>query len=222
MRLPCVVPEMMKLTGGMFRMGDNPQHEVTLTPFSVGKYPVTFEEYDAFCEVTDRQKPEDEDWGRGRRPVINVSWYDAVAYCQWLSEQTGQEYRLLTEAQWEYACCSGSEARYCFGGDASQLSDYAWYRANSDGQTHPVGQKQGNRWGLYDMHGNVWEWVEDWYGEYLAEPQTNPRGPESGSYRVFRGGCWYDHAEGCRSSIRVDDDPGENDHDLGFRLARAV
>jgi formylglycine-generating enzyme required for sulfatase activity len=220
-------PEMVFLPDGTFTMGDEkgrdnekPVHQVTLSHFSVGKYPVTFEEYDQFCNDTSRERPSDEGWGRGRRPVINVSWYEAVEYCRWLKKQTGQDYRLLTEAQWEFACRAGSEAAYCFGGDEQQLGEYAWYWGNSERKTHPVGEKKPNAWGLYDLHGNVWEWVQDWYGDYPSEPQSDPSGPESGSNRVIRGGGWVNDAEDCRSAYRDIAEPGDRDGNLGFRLAR--
>ena len=216
-------PAMVSLPGGAFyrRRGDDLRQEVTLTAFSVGRYPVTFEEYDAFCEITGRAKPSDAGWGRGRRPVINVSWHDAAAYAEWLSQQTGFAYHLLSEAQWEYACRAGSDGAYCFGDDAGQLGDYAWYWDNSDGRTHPVGEKQSNPWGLYDMHGNVWEWVADWYGAYPNEVEMDPSGPESGSAHVLLGGGWDDDAGFCRSSFRYHSDPGLRDHLVGIRLARA-
>ncbi|MCP4697286.1 MAG: SUMF1/EgtB/PvdO family nonheme iron enzyme [Gammaproteobacteria bacterium] len=223
-------PAMVFLAGGSFIMGDDksdrdnekPVHPVTLSEFSVGRYPVTFEEYDRFCEAVKREKPEDEGWGRGKRPVINVSWHDAVAYCEWLSEQTKQEYRLLTEAEWEYACRAGSETAYCFGDDENQLAEYAWYDEELKGKTtHPVGKKKPNRFGLYDVHGNVLEWVQDWHGEYPKDAQTDPSGPDTGSLRGRRGGSWGDLAGYCRSAFRVDwGGPDNHDYDLGFRLAR--
>lgn len=221
-------PAMVWLPGGLFTMGDDrshrdnekPAHPVTLSPFGIGQYPVTFAEYDRFCEATSRKKPDDQGWGRGRRPAINLSWDDAQAYCQWLRQQTGQDYRLLTEAQWEYACRARSDAAYCFGDDEKPLHDYAWYGKNSEWQTHPVGEKRANAWGLHDLHGNVWEWVQDWFGAYSKAPQHDPSGPESGSFRVIRGGSWRGDAEDCRSACRSGDDPGGRDFDLGFRLAR--
>ena len=168
-------PTMVELQGGKFRMGspegvglsdEHPQHEVAVEAFAVGEFPVTFDEYDRFCEATGREKPGDEGWGRGRRPVINVSWHDAAAYCKWLSEETGETYRLLTEAEWEYACRAGSDTKYCYGDDEQRLGDYAWFFENSGMKTHPVGQKLPNAWGLYDMHGNVWEWCADEYRSY--------------------------------------------------------
>lgn len=221
-------PEMVWLPGGTFTMGDEqsdqdsekPAHSVTLSHFGIGRYPVTFAEYDRFCEAMHREKPDDQGWGRELRPAINVSWDDAQAYCQWLSNQIGQDYRLLTEAQWEYACRAGSDAAYCFGDDEKPLDFYVWYWRNSEGQTHPVGGKRANVWGLHDLYGNVWEWVWDWYGPYLKEPQNNPSGPDTGSSRVFRGGSWSDGTVYCRSAVRDWFDPSHRDNYLGFRLAR--
>ncbi|MCB1810452.1 MAG: SUMF1/EgtB/PvdO family nonheme iron enzyme, partial [Candidatus Competibacteraceae bacterium] len=188
-------PEMIWLPGGTFTMGDDnsrrnnerPAHPVTLNYFGIGQYPITFDEYDVYCQARSVEKPDDEGWGRGRRPVINISWKDAAEYCRWLSEQTGQDYRLLTEAQWEYACRAGSKGRYCFGDNESQLSKYAWYAENSRNKPQPVGELEANAWGLYDMHGNVWEWVHDWFEGYSQSAQSNPSGPKSGSNRVIRG-----------------------------------
>lgn len=221
-------PELVRLEGGTFNMGspvgpgdESPRHKVSVDAFSIGKYPVTFDEYDKFCEATLRDKPNDYGWGRGTRPVIHVSWHDATAYCEWLSEQTGKRYRLPTEAEWEYACRADSETAYCFGDDEAQLGAYAWFCKNSGGMTHPVGQKLANAWGLHDLRGNVWEWVRDWYDEYSEEPQQNPTGPESSSGRVGRGGSWHGGAKACRSAYRSHwGDPGLRSRHLGFRLAR--
>lgn len=221
-------PEMIWLPGGTFTMGDDgrslinegPAHQVILSNFAIGKYPVTFEEYDAFCDATNREKPSDQGWGRGRQPVINIDWEQAKAYCDWLSKETGQEYQLLTEAQWEYACRAGSKTDYYFGDSEEELEKYAWYRSNADGKTHPVGEKLANQWQLHDMHGNVREWVNDWYNNYPAEPQQNPSGPVSGSDRVIRGGSWYSGAGDCRSAYRLHDGPTARRSNLGFRISR--
>ena len=127
--------------------------------------------------------PQDED-----NPVVCISWNDAVAYCEWLSEQTGAQYSLPTEAEWESACRAESETAYCFEDDKKLLKEYAWYAKNAERRTHPVGQKKPNAWGLHDMHGNVLEWVQDRYGNYSKKLQHNPIGPEQGSSRVIRGG----------------------------------
>ncbi|MCP4695399.1 MAG: SUMF1/EgtB/PvdO family nonheme iron enzyme, partial [Gammaproteobacteria bacterium] len=224
-------PRMLHLPAGRFRMGDvsrsgydseKPDHEVTLNAFAIGVCPVMFAEYDLFCEAVKRDKPGDEGWGRGKRPVINVSWKDAETYCKWLSAQTKQEYRLLTEAEWEYACRAGSETAYCFGDDEKLLGDYAWYGGEwEEDSTHPAGEKKPNEFGLYDMHGNVWEWVHDLFGDYLKEAQENPKGPETGFGRVMRGGSWDVDAGDCRSAYRDEwFHPVKRDHGTGFRLAR--
>jgi len=144
---------------------EKPAHPVRVAAFSIGQYPVTFAEYDRFCQDTGRKPPADGGWGREDRPVINVSWDDAVAYCEWLSRETGETYRLATEAEWEYACRAGGQTRWCFGDDETGLGEYAWYWENAGRKTHPVGGKKPNPWQLYDVHGNVWEWCADWYSE---------------------------------------------------------
>ncbi|MCI5122008.1 MAG: formylglycine-generating enzyme family protein [Candidatus Electrothrix sp. AUS4] len=222
--------ELVILPGGRFQMGDEndgPIHEVEVDSFAIGRFSVTFAEYGAFCDATGREKPKDEGWGRGQRPVINVSWQDAVDYCQWLSLETGQTYRLPTEAEWEYACRAGSESAYCFGDDEKLLGEYAWYDKNSDRKTHPVGEKKANVWGLHDMHGNVWEWCADWYsGKYYEECQKqgmvkNPQGPSKpDEYRVIRGGSWFLEAQYCRSAYRSRLGPDIRNGDIGFRCAR--
>ena len=161
--------------------------------------------------------------GDDRRPVERVSSFDAIEFCNRLSKleglppyyegagtdvtvRGGLGYRLPTEAEWEYACRSGSKAAYCFGDDEQQLDQYAWFDQNSGSTTHPVGEKQPNAWGLCDMYGNVWEWCWDLW---------------EGSSRVIRGGSWRDSAGGCRSAYRDGDVPGGRFHSLGFRLARS-
>jgi formylglycine-generating enzyme required for sulfatase activity len=145
-----------------------------------------------------------------------------MAYAVWLSEQTGQQYRLPTEAEWEYAGRAGRATMYSFGDDARQLQEYAWYLENSKNKTEPVGQKKPNAWGLYDMHGNVWEWVQDWYGEYSSNSVVDPNGPDNGARRVIRGGGWSFVARSCRSAVRGSRSPNDRRGFLGFRLARSV
>ena len=227
-------PHMVHIPAGSFVMGsppteqgrqknESPQHTVTISrPFALSLYEITFAEYDAFAKATARQRPHDRGWGRGQRPVINVSWEDATAYAAWLSDQTGQRYRLPTEAEWEYAARVGSITAYNFGDDPAQLDEYACYKGKPDRKTQPVGRLQPNAWGLYDMHGNVWEWVQDWYDDYSAAAVADPAGPAAGSSRVLRGGGWNSSARDCRSAARRGDHPGIRDSALGLRLVREV
>ena len=217
---------MVLIPAGEFTMGsdsgesdEKPPHRVYLDAYWIDKYEVTFDQYDKFCEATGRSKPSDSGWGRGNRPVINVSWNDAVSYAKWAGK------RLPTEAEWEKACRAGSTSKYCYGNSESMLGDYAWYSSNSGSKTHPVGQKKPNAWGIYDMHGNVWEWCSDWYdsGYYKVaagfQPAKNPKGPNSGSVRVLRGGSWCGYAISCRSSIRGRSSPDYRNYFGGFRCA---
>jgi formylglycine-generating enzyme required for sulfatase activity len=223
-------PELVWLPGGTFLMGDaqgvgrqgeRPAADVILDDFSAGTYPVTFDEYDRYCQAMGLEPPAFEYRERADRPVVNVSWHDAVAYCAWLSRQTGQTYGLLTEAQWEYACRAGTTTAYSFGDDARDLGRFAWYKANSGGLVHPVGEKPANAWSLHDMHGNVWEWVQDWLGNYRALARHNPTGPESGTAKVYRGGSWNVEAPLCRSSSRQANRPDHRSRRVGFRVGRS-
>ncbi len=165
-------------------------------------------------------------------PVVSISWNDAMAYCRWLSEQTGEEYDLPTEAEWEYACRAGSTKNFCTGDSVSDLELVGWYYGNNNGndrpegqmgQTHPVGQKDANAFGLYDMHGSVMEWCKDWFGRYSSNSEIDPQGPEKGSKRVLRGGMCYNNAYNCRSARRYESKPilGRKEHGLyGFRIVR--
>jgi len=130
-------------------------------------------------------------------------------------------YRLPTEAEWEYACRAGTTTAYGFGDDASRLGDYGWFRSNSDSKTHPVGEKKPNAWGLHDMHGNVYEWCQDWYGAYPSGSATDPTGATSGSFRVSRGGSWYVIAGYCRLANRGRGTPVYRNFGLGFRVLRS-
>lgn len=161
------------------------------------------------------------------RPVERVSWEEAVEFCRRLSEfpeekREGRVYRLPTEAEWEYACRAGSQTAFNFGESSLTLGNYSWFRWNSNDQTHPVGKKKPNAWGLFDMHGNVWEWCSDWYGEYPKETTIDPRGPPKGLFRVFRGGSWCSEDVECRSALRYGCNPANRYDDVGFRLAVSV
>ncbi|HPH11330.1 MAG TPA: SUMF1/EgtB/PvdO family nonheme iron enzyme [Thermotogota bacterium] len=246
---------LVKVKGGSFQMGDEvgdlreecrPVHRVKLTyDYWIGKYAVTFREYDTFCAATSRSVPDDLGWGRKTRPVIGVSWNDAIGYCNWLSEKEGiakaydsngnlldrngnrttdimkvEGYRLPTEAEWEYAARGGQKTNGHKYAGSDDLNEVGWYKDNSDRQTHPVGEKKANELGLYDMSGNVWEWCHDWYGGYASRTQTNPTGPSSGSHRVKRGGSWRNDAQTCRVAFRDFFTPTDCYFYLGFRLSR--
>ena len=183
------------------------QHEVCLSAFKMSAHEVTFAQYDAFCEATKRQMPPDEGWGRGQHPVINVSWDDAIAFAKWMG------CRLPTEAEWEYACRAGSTTPFNTGKVLS--TSQANYRSN---QTTAVGSFSANAWGLYDMHGNAWEWCSDRYGAYPSIPKTNPLGPSEGPLRIYRGGSWESPDQYCRSAFRNKIAPVYSHNNLGFRL----
>jgi hypothetical protein len=195
------------------RFGSEREHTVEITqPFLLKTTPVTQAEWQALMGDNPARFQGDDS-----RPVENVSWEDAARVCEALSAQTGGTYRLPTEAQWEYACRAGTTtARY---GDTDAV---AWYGMNANGTTHPVGQKQPNAWGLYDMIGNVWEWCLDWSGDYPSQPQRDPKGPPSGDTRVVRGGGWYYDAQNCRAAQRYNGPPTFRDDLIGFRPAGLV
>jgi len=154
-------------------------------------------------------------------PVEQVNWKDAVAFLGKLSEQEGVEYRLPTEAEWEYACRAGTTTAYCFGDDVSQLGEYAWYNANSNNTLHPVGELIPNAWGLFDMHGNVWEWCQDRYGPYESlQVVSDPTGAASGAGRVLHGGSFFSPPGFVRAADRVNLRPGIRVRFYGFRLAK--
>jgi sulfatase modifying factor 1 len=247
-------PEMVLVETGTFQMGsdsghasEQPVHTVRITQsYYIAKYAVTFEEYDRFCEDTNRGKPDDVGRGRGTFPVIHVDWYDAVAYCNWLSEKDGltpcysgkgkltqcdfsaSGYRLPTEAEWEYAARGGHVSEgYIYAG-SNDPDEVAWYGPNSGDQMHPVGQKKPNELGLCDMSGNLFEWCWDWYGEdcYASSPGEDPTGPPPppamtprGPEKVRRSGSWREEADAVRTTFRSYDYvsyAGDN----GFRVAR--
>ena len=201
---------------------DESEHRVRITKsFELGVHEVTQEQYEQVMETN---------WSEFKgpqNPVENVSWEDAVEFCRKLSElsaekSAGYVYRLPTEAEWEYACRAGTKTRYSFGDSDVELGENAWCSENSGATTHPVSLKKPNAWGLYDMHGNVFEWCQDWHADYPSAAVTDdPTGPASGSYRVIRGGGWYSSADYCRSAIRVRDFPSERNDDVGFRVVRS-
>ena len=197
-----------------------PGKKVTVTiskPFYLGIYEVTQEHWHAVMGNNPAEF-------KGRHnPVERVSWDDIQAFIQALNKKEGHNrYRLPTEAEWEYAARAGTTTEYSFGNSEQQLGEYAWFGGNSGDKTHPVGQKKPNPWGLYDMHGNVWEWVHDWDGDYPPSSVIDPKGPSSGSYRVHRGGGWYNFEPSCRSAHRSIDSADRRSDDGGFRLALSL
>ena len=228
-------PEMVVIPAGSFRMGDidggakdndeKPVHPVTIPKaFAVGKYVVTFAEWkvcvaDGGCGG---HRPNDRGWGRGKRPVINVSWEDAKAYVSWLGIKTGKRYRLLTEAEWEYAARANTTTKYHFGNSISSVQ--ANYGVNH-GRTVPVGEYPANGFGLHDMHGNVWEWVEDCYhSSYSAAPSNGNAWTSGGDCRkrVIRGGSWDVSPRKLRSADRVTYSLDSRLDYIGFRIARTL
>ena len=193
---------------------EGPQREVTLSrPFFMGIYEVTQEQYE---QIVGKNPSNFKD---PQNPVEYVSAEDAMDFCDKVSKKTGRKVHLPTEAQWEYASRAGSQTRFSFGDDEKDLGDYAWHKDNSDGKTHHVGQKKPNAWGLYDMHGNVFEWCRDWYGDSYADaPTIDPTGPAVGKGHLLRGGCWYYFASYSRSACRWPVFVGRRDSIFGFRV----
>jgi formylglycine-generating enzyme required for sulfatase activity len=248
--------EMVHIPGGTFNMGspaneanrnnDETRHQVTVTSFYMSKYIVTQEEYEAIMGTNpSRFKQEGV-----KMPVENVSWFDAIEFCNKLSESegltpvytiTGTEnertvtwnrdgngYRLPTEAEWEYACRAETTTTFNTGNNiTTNQANYdgkSPYNNNPAGlymrSTTPVENFEANAWDLYDMHGNVWEWCWDWYGNYVTSPQTDPTGPASGTYRVLRGGSWFDGGRNLRSAVRFSYYPGNRNYFFSFRVVR--
>jgi len=198
-----VTMRLVFIPAGKFMMGEEEdQHEVTISkPFYVGVTEVTQAQYEAVMGTNPS------DFKGATNPVETVSWNDATEFCKKLPEKTRQTVRLPTEAEWEYACRAGSKTGFSFGDADEGLGDYAWYGANGGRTTHPVGQKKPNAWGLFDMHGNVWEWCADWYGDYPKGAATDPQGPASGRFKFLRGGAWHSSPSHCRSASRDCDSP---------------
>jgi formylglycine-generating enzyme required for sulfatase activity/serine/threonine protein kinase len=213
------------IPAGTFSMGDGdadgPPHVVTITkPFYLGVCEVTNAEWkNVMRKVPGRSKDDD-------LPVSSVSWDDAMKFCWMLTtlpeeRDAGRVYRLPTEAEWEYACRAGTTTTFSFGDDESLLEDYGWFRGNAANESHPVGAKKPNPWGLHDMHGNVWEWCNDFFSRdaVASGPATDPQGPDDGSSRVRRGGGWKYTAATCKSSQRTGSGPSNRDDAIGFRVA---
>jgi formylglycine-generating enzyme len=214
---------MVHIPGGTFTMGctsknrrdceddEKPNHRVTLNAFKINKFEVTREQWEAvmgknpsyFNNCT-------------KCPVESVSWHDVQEFISKLNSLTGQNYRLPTEAEWEYAARGGQDYKYA---GSNNIEIVAWHDVNSDYKIHPVGSKSPNGYGLYDMSGNVWEWCSDWYGSYSRMSKANPKGTSSGSERVYRGGSWCNPPESSQVFFRTSDTPSHQSFNIGFRLA---
>jgi formylglycine-generating enzyme required for sulfatase activity len=220
--------EFVLVKGGCFKMGDisgdgqadeKPVHEVCVDDFYIGKYPVTQGQWKAIMEKNPSYFKECGD----TCPADGVTWKDVVEFIGKFNHKTKKGQRLPTEAEWEYAARSGGgDEKWAGTNNEAELADYAWYSRNSGFKPHPVGQKRPNGSGIYDMTGNVWQWVEDYYGEkyYGGSPRNNPQGPGRGQFRVLRGGSWYFNAKDVRLSARFHGDPAFRSNDFGFRLVR--
>ncbi len=234
-------PAMIVIPAGEFWMGSSEseakrrsnerRHRVTIErPFAIGRYAVTFDEYDRFCTATQRKELDDAGWGRGNRPAIYVSWHDAVGYTEWLSEQTGQVYRLPTEAEWEYAARAGTETAFWWGDSiATDHANYDWINGGGwdsgnwdSGKTVPVDRFQPNPWGLYQVHGNVWEWTGSRYYENYGGAETQYVDRQDGGLRVARGGSWGYGPLWLQSAARLGSYPRFRSLNWGFRLARTL
>jgi formylglycine-generating enzyme required for sulfatase activity len=228
---PAFEPEMVFVPGGQFEMGctaeqgsdcyddEKPPHKVTLSDFWIGKYEVTQAQWRA---VMGEYPPELYNKGCDQCPVERVSWDDIQEFLKTLNEKTGKNYRLPTEAEWEYAARGGKNSQQFKYAGSNNLDEVGWYTNNSNSNTNPVGQKKPNALGIFDMSGNVWEWCADWYGDYSSEAQANPKGPAGGSNRVGRGGGWNYYPQDCRVSNRNHGDPAGRGYFIGFRLARSL
>ena len=224
LRVDNVVYNMKRVEGGTFTMGataemsepysdEKPMHQVTLSSYAIGETEVT----QALWQAVMGNNPS---YFKGDDlPVEQVSWDDCQTFISKLNNLTGRQFRLPTEAEWEFAARGGNWSNHTQYSGSSRLDDVAWYGGNSGSTRHPVKTKSANELGIYDMAGNVWEWCQDWYGSYSSSSQSDPTGPDSGSDRVFRGGGWYDSAWFCRSSDRSGNAPDYRDNDLGLRLA---
>jgi formylglycine-generating enzyme required for sulfatase activity len=242
-------PEMVVMPAGTFTMGspageagrgtdEGPQRNVNIRRFAISRFETTWDQWTACVSAgACNQGPIDTligqqtwardaaNWGRGQRPAIMVDWNDAAAYAVFVRGRAGgAAYRLPTESEWEYAARAGTSTRWSFGDTESQLGAYAWFSSNAGSKTQPVGGKAANPWGLFDMHGNVWEWVEDCYVNSYSGLATNGAANTTGdcAFRVFRGGSWYVNPRYLRSAIRSGSSPTNRSYSVGFRLSRTL
>ena len=223
----------VKIPAGSFQMGSSrldrekandemPRHRVRIShDFYFGVTEVTVSLYRQFLTDSGRTVPDSLKNAEATLPIANVSWQDTRDFIQWLNRKdTHHWYRLPTEAEWEYVCRAGTSGVRFFEGGIKRLSEYGWYWKNSAKHAHPVGKLKANPWGVYDMYGNVYEWVSDWYNDlyYQESPETDPKGPDSGLEKVYRGGGWSCNPDYCRSAFRNYGAPDKKSESVGFRL----
>jgi len=205
---------------------EKPRHEVSIDyDIAMSKYLVTVEDYMLYAQATGALVPEERHEHLGFDvPVRRVRWTDAHAYAAWKSEREGKNYRLPTEAEWEYACRAGSEGKFCFGEDEGLLGAYAWHVINAEKVTHNVGTKKANAWGLYDMHGNVWEWCLDRYADNYSDTPCDGSayGVANDKGRVLRGGSYNADADKCSCTSRINLGSGGKNYFIGFRLVEVL
>jgi sulfatase modifying factor 1 len=207
------------ILSGEFIMGEGfESHKVKLTKFFyIGINPVTQREWQAVMGSNPSKHI------GADLPVTNVSWLDCHKFIDTLNRKEGDsKYRMPTEAEWEYACRAGSKTKFYFGDNPSDMYDYGWHDSICQWTPQPVGMKKPNTWGLYDMHGNVWEWCEDWYGDYPSHEVSDPTGPSSGQHKIYRGGCYHLVCTSCTSAVRNHYTPDSSDSDIGFRLCKSL
>jgi formylglycine-generating enzyme required for sulfatase activity len=218
--------QMVFVKGGSFRMGDTfgdgikeerPIHQVTLNDFYISKYEVTQAQWKTIMGNNPSHFA-----GCDECPVERISWLDIMEFIAKLNELTGKFYRLPTEAEWEYAAKGGQESRGFRYAGRNNINFVAWYSGNSGGRTHPVGKMEPNELGLYDMSGNVWEWVYDWFDFYTDTPKINPTGPKDGDFKIVKGGSWFGYIGGSRVACRGSDDQSNKRSYIGFRVAKSV
>ena len=236
-------PQMLFIHGGTFKMGSNngysdekPIHTVELDNFYISKYEITVLQYKEYCKSTgvafpgkpqkswyvDHESAQNWVW-KDKHPIVNISWYDAIGYCNWFSDATGETYTLPTEAQWEYAARGGNKSKnYKFAG-SNDINQVAWYDETSgEVSTKPVGKLKPNELGIYDMSGNAMEWCLDGYGVYHKKKEKNPIGKEASSYKTIRGGSWYYVADFCKITQRDSPKPTTKKFDYGFRIVKII
>ena len=247
-RAPIDTAKFVLVESGSFKMGtdrtvephEGPVHDVTVKSFYLSKTEVTFDEFDKFCQEAKRDTVLSGKWGRGKQAAMNLSWRDAVAYCNWLSGKeklskcyivegnevnyldTAKGYRLPTEAEWEFAARGGMKGKGTFFAGSDAINDVGWFKGNSNDAPHLVAQKKPNELGLFDMTGNVWEWIWDWYSDtyYQISPKIQPTGAEKGNYRVMRGGAFYNDGTYANVYTRQNAGPDFRQNSVGFRIAR--